>query len=242
MVKISDSENSSTAPTRSTSTRGTPESMASPQIRPFGDLLVSSSMFENSPPQSPATSVDSEPSPLESELAAVIHDNVMQAAADNARSLGLDSDLSTSQSRKLRIRRPMSTIPPSLRPVKLQSTVEHDPILDCLPEWRLRHRVMKAIAQGTVDQEALCADIRSSGTPVDYFGGSERRGLVVWGPPELSESWETSKSFLIRWSSILEGCDEFLASTNAYRTARGEDELSLPGNDLMSPITEVSSQ
>lgn len=206
-----------------------------------GELTDPSSPSDVYQSRGPERSAEPQPSPLDCELAVVIRENVMQAAADNAHILGLEADLYAGQHRTLELHQQAQAVPPSLRPVKLQHTVAHDPIIDCLPEWRLRYRILKAISQGTLDQTTFCAEIRSSGMPIPYFGDSERYGFVVWAAPHLPESWEMSRSFVTRWSRLLQDCDEFLAVTNRYRTARGEEELSLPDSSVVSPMSEVST-
>ncbi|KAF1966870.1 hypothetical protein BU23DRAFT_584195 [Bimuria novae-zelandiae CBS 107.79] len=53
----------------------------------------------------------------------------------------------------------------------------------------------------------------------------DRRGLIVWGEPSDSSSWEATPGFLAKWSFLWEGCNELLESTNRWRLIRGEEPI-----------------
>ena len=66
-------------------------------------------------------------------------------------------------------------------------------------------------------------------------GSWQRGGLVVWSFPEQVGSWELSEPFIRRWAVLLQGCEDLIAATNAWRSRRGERlfPLSLQRNDIM---------
>jgi hypothetical protein len=53
-------------------------------------------------------------------------------------------------------------------------------------------------------------------------GAWQRTGLVVWSFPEQLASWELSEQFIRRYANLLQGCEDLLAATNAWRSRRGE--------------------
>lgn len=56
------------------------------------------------------------------------------------------------------------------------------------------------------------------------------RGLILWGDPHDTESWEVTPGFLMRWGWTLKGCDDVIAASNMWRTKRGEKPILLPYN------------
>ncbi|KAK3069403.1 hypothetical protein LTR53_012277 [Teratosphaeriaceae sp. CCFEE 6253] len=159
------------------------------------------------------------------ELAQLINRNLMQAAVTNTTALGIDQTALRTGALVYTPRPPPhSTLPPALVPVELQYRVAHDPILDIIPCARLRHNVLYAIANGQVSAAAFAKCVRGSGAMEQASGGGgwQRNGLVVWAAPELVGSWELSEPFLRRWAPLLQGCEELIAATNAWRSRRGE--------------------
>jgi hypothetical protein len=57
---------------------------------------------------------------------------------------------------------------------------------------------------------------------------SQRNGLIVWGEPWDTESWEATPNFLLKWSWLLKNCDDLIASSNSWRAKRYEKPLVLP--------------
>ncbi|KAH9845465.1 alpha/beta hydrolase fold [Teratosphaeria destructans] len=166
------------------------------------------------------------------ELARTINRNLVAATLTNARHLGLDlvalqSGTSTYTTRpSARQARPL---PPTLVPVELQFQVAHDPIIDTLPHPRLRYNILHAITGGQLDAASLSRSIRASGALRQRGDeGSPRFGLVVWSEPELLASWELSEDFVRRFAFLLEGCEDLLVVTNAWRSRRGERPIRIP--------------
>jgi len=157
------------------------------------------------------------------ELAQLINRNLMQAAVSNTATLGIDATALRTGA-LVYTPRPSnrSTVPPSLVPVELQYRVAHDPIIDVVPCARLRHNVLYAIANGQINAAAFTRCIRGSGAMEQMSGSWQRSGLVVWSSPEQVSSWELSEPFLRRWAPLLQGCEDLIAATNAWRSRRGE--------------------
>ncbi|KAF2767960.1 alpha/beta-hydrolase [Teratosphaeria nubilosa] len=160
------------------------------------------------------------------ELARTINRNLIAATLTNARHLGLDlaalqrgtSTYTTRPSAKQ-----TRSLPPTLVPVELQFQVAHDPIIDTLPNSRLRYNILHAIAIGQLDATSLSRSIRASGALRERSEeGPQRLGLVVWREPELLASWELSEDFIRRFAFLLQGCEDLLVVTNAWRSRRGE--------------------
>lgn len=157
------------------------------------------------------------------ELAQLINRNFMSAVVSNAQQLGLDMSA-------LRSTTPLTTpkpagrqVPASLKPVELQHQVAHDPVIDTIPHARLRFNILRAIAMAQIDAVAFSRCIRGSGALEESAGHNwQRSGLVVWSSPESLESWELSEPFVRRWAALLQGCEDLIAATNAWRARRGE--------------------
>lgn len=157
------------------------------------------------------------------ELAQLINRNIMSAVVSNAQQLGLDMSA-------LRSTTPLTTprsgagrqITASLKPIELQHQVAHDPVVDTIPHPRFRFNILRAVAMREIDAAAFSRCIRGSGALAEANGKWQRSGLVVWGCPESVENWELSELFIWQWATLLQGCDELIAATNAWRSKRGE--------------------
>jgi hypothetical protein len=162
------------------------------------------------------------------ELAQLINRNFMQAAATNAQHLGINltSLRSGAPSSTPRLR-DIANLPPTLKPVELQHQLSHDPIIDIIPHARLRFNIARAIATGNLDASRFSASLRRSGAVLKVQGEACRSGLIVWNFPEQLSSWELSEAFFIHWGFLLEGCEDFVAATNVWRSHRGERSLVL---------------
>lgn len=155
------------------------------------------------------------------ELAQLINRNFMSAVVSNAQQLGIDVSALRSTTPML-TSKPTRQVPTSLKPVELQHQVAHDPVIDAIPHPRLRFNILRAIASRQIDAAAFSRCIRGSGALEDSYGNWQRSGLVVWSSPVSIDSWELSEPFIRRWAALLQGCEELLAATNAWRSRRGE--------------------
>ncbi|KAK4506994.1 hypothetical protein PRZ48_000728 [Zasmidium cellare] len=156
------------------------------------------------------------------ELAQLINRNLMSAAATNAQQLGLDSAALSAARPVATPRVSNSQLPTALQPISLQHQVPHDPIIDIVPHPRFRYNILKAIATQQLDAAAFSAVLRASGALENVQGSWLRGGLVVWSSPDQLASWELSESFVRRFGLLLQGCEDLLAATNAWRSRRGE--------------------
>lgn len=172
-----------------------------------------------------ALATPSASSPVD-ELAQLINRNFMQAVTTNAQHLGLNMSALCSGTAAT-TPRPRNTphLPASLKPVELQHQLPHDPLIDTIPHARLRFNILRAIATGNLDASRFSACLRRSGAVINIQGEPRRTGLVVWSSPEQLASWELSEAFILLWGYLLEGCEDFVAATNAWRGRRGERSL-----------------
>ena len=162
------------------------------------------------------------------ELAQLINRNFMQAAATNAQHLGLNLTSLRSGAPACTPRlRNVANLPPTLKPIEVQHQLPHDPIIDTIPHSRLRFNIVRAIATGNLDASRFSASLRRSGAVLNVQGEARRSGLIVWNFPEQLSSWELSEAFFIIWGFLLEGCEDFVAVTNVWRSRRGEKSLVL---------------
>lgn len=161
------------------------------------------------------------------ELAQLINRNFLTAAVSNARQLGIDLVALRDGTLTYTPRPTNSTLPSSLLPVQLQLQIAHDPIIDILPHVRLRYNILYAIATQQLDAAAFARYLRSSGCAHEVQGSYQRGGVVVWSSPELIASWELTEGFVRRYASLLQGCEDLIAATNAWRSRRGERAFAL---------------
>lgn len=160
------------------------------------------------------------------ELAQLINRNFMQAATTNAQHLGVGpASLRAGTVAVTPRQRNGVNLPPTLKPVELQHQLLHDPIIDTIPHARLRFNILRAIATGNLDATRFSASLRRSGAVLNVQNEPRRSGLIVWNFPEQLASWELSEAFVMTWAFLLEGCEDFVAATNAWRNRRGERAL-----------------
>lgn len=119
---------------------------------------------------------------------------------------------------------PLTSAPINLMPTRAQLRTQHHPWLDLFPLPRMRDNLLIAASVITAeDEQRLFDDVMESGG-----GGNEWAGLVVWGEPWDPRSWEISIPFLKHWGWIVRGCPEIIASTNYWRSQRGEKPIGSP--------------
>lgn len=150
--------------------------------------------------------------------------NVFRALVENSFSLGsnlewLQCDAISSFCDQRQASPPEhARLPSHLRPTSLQHTIEHHPWIDLFPLPELRDNILR---QGEdYDDTALCYDlVESQPSPGEWSG------LIVWGDPWHSGSWEISEGFARKWPWVIQGCSKLFESTNYWRTKRGESKL-----------------
>jgi hypothetical protein len=173
----------------------------------------------------PATSLPSTDNPWD-ELAQLINRNFMQAVSANAQRLGLSTTaLRAGTATSTPRLRNAANLPPTLKPVEVQHQLPHDPLIDTIPHSRLRFNILRAIATGNLDASRFSASLRRSGAVINVQGEARRSGLIVWNFPEQLASWELSEGFVMVFGFLLEGCEDFIAATNVWRSRRGERSL-----------------
>ena len=173
----------------------------------------------------PATSLPSTDNPWD-ELAQLINRNFMQAVSANAQRLGLNCTALRAATAAITPRlRNTANLPPTLKPVEVQHQLPHDPLIDTIPHSRLRFNILRAIATGNLDAARFSASLRRSGAVIGVQGEARRSGLIVWNFPEQLASWELSEGFVMVYGFLLEGCEDFIAATNVWRSRRGERSL-----------------
>lgn len=193
-----------------------PEARHTTPFRQYG----TSSATANSTGEQPEGMRDSQ-GRVWDELAQLINRNFMAAVVSNAQQLGIDVGALRSTTPMV-TPKPNRQVPASLKPVELQHQVAHDPVIDTIPHPRLRFNILRAIAARQIDPAAFSRCIRGSGALEESNGNWQRSGLVVWSSPESLDSWELSEPFIRRWAALLQGCEDLLAATNAWRSRRGE--------------------
>ncbi|KAF7548117.1 hypothetical protein G7Z17_g7266 [Cylindrodendrum hubeiense] len=165
-------------------------------------------------------------------LQVLIRINVLNAMARNAIMLGLPveglchddfiSPFSYCGPRPPDSIDPLAMLPESLRPTATQMTVIHHPWIDTFPIPRLRDNVLRGILAEDLDEDDLCKDLLRV---EDEKTADEKPALIIWGDPWDVRGWEASVAFLKKWGWLMTGCPELLASTNYWRTQRGEKRL-----------------
>lgn len=180
----------------------------------------------------------------------LLHFNLVRALVQNVYILGLDPDLmeddipSPFQAPELDVLSLIAKLPPSLQPTNLQLTVPHHPEVDGFPYPELRDNFIRAGESFDTDEfcmdmlygvdaewegeEGICGGIRSSGVAKEGKGKrktSGRTGLIVWGDPWLTGSWEVDEGFARKYAWLLKECEDLMRSTNFWRRSREEEPL-----------------
>lgn len=155
-------------------------------------------------------------------------------------------------------------IPPSLAPTTLQQNRYHSIWISSIPfpgmrdnlisheglfdPWDLMHDL---IGDFMISMPAACV----GGTPaltaarreplLTFPSGSidtddevttGRKGLIVWGEPHETQSWEATPGFLAKWAWAVEGCEELVETSNRWRMHRGEEPMRLSLSRSWSPF------
>lgn len=134
-------------------------------------------------------------------------------------------------------------LPYSLHPTPLQMSVPHSSWMNQFPSPRLRDNLI--VNESIIDVAELLHDvfgesnnsnIRSpnkidhdvsitSPREIDQDADVESRGLIIWGDPWDTESWEITQGFMRKWAWLLEGCEDLIEVSNRWRARRHEDPL-----------------
>ena len=135
-------------------------------------------------------------------------------------------------------------MPKDLQPTSLQMRRAHSSWLNMFPHPRLRDNLIEM--EGVFDSADFCNDLFGEIFRVQSFSGSSsssdtssgdddgddiatgRNGFIVWGDSYNKDSWEVTPGFLRKWSCLLKGCNDLIASSNRWRLMRGEKSMKLP--------------
>lgn len=164
----------------------------------------------------------------EDKLINLMYYNVFRGLTKNIRALnldlqkmltwGYDSPFVTGQV-------DISTLAPDFRPTYLQQTVSHHPCFDIFPDPVVRDN---AIMYWYVDMNPLegrlCMALAGRYTWHELDLGI-KRGCILWGEPDVAESWEVTEGFVKDWPFLVIGAVRLEAATNRYRALRGDPPI-----------------
>jgi hypothetical protein len=119
----------------------------------------------------------------------------------------------------------ISSLSPDLRPTRLQQTISHHPSYDIFPCSVLRDNAIEYWhVQQNPQESRLCMALAGRQTWHEVDLGS-RIGCILWGEPDVVESWEVSEGFAKRWPFLVKGAVRLEAATNVYRRLRDETPI-----------------
>ncbi|KAE9364570.1 hypothetical protein N431DRAFT_550054 [Stipitochalara longipes BDJ] len=165
-----------------------------------------------------------ESSPLADHVLTLVKFNVFRAMLSNSLTLGFSAEDRMEDNalspfpRVIGDEITISSLPPSLRPTKLQCKISHHPWIDLLPIPQMRDNLLRA--DDSYNDLELCADLIGF-----YNSPTTKTGLIIWGEPWDLEAWEVTQSFLRRWGWTIRGCEKLVRSTHYWRSKRGETPL-----------------
>ncbi|KAF4439913.1 hypothetical protein FACUT_3875 [Fusarium acutatum] len=133
-------------------------------------------------------------------------------------------------------------LPTRLEPTQIQMTSPHPCWIDIFPFPELRDNLIRKqlIYDHIQFLEDLVGDfvyilppaVPSARCIVPPFkkleGGNqpkENAGMILWGEPHLSASWEVTPSFLAKWSWLIGECKDLVHVSNNWRRSRGDQLL-----------------
>ncbi|KAM3429250.1 hypothetical protein NHJ13734_008252 [Beauveria thailandica] len=112
-------------------------------------------------------------------------------------------------------------LPPSLAPTTVQKEIVHHPWIDVCPIPSLRDAMI--LGAGTYDEDELCNDLfTGSGSDSEH-----QVGLVIWGESWDPAAYELSEVFALKWQKLLRTAADVMASTNYWRSRRGQEPIRL---------------
>ena len=133
------------------------------------------------------------------------------------------------------------SIPQSLEPTEIQQLVPHPSWIDLMPFSQLRDTLIIAAAERIVDldeftedlvgdcfDELACGEVLALETPGQSMNSKPQHkdiGLVAWANPWEHSAWEITEALAKKWAFLFKDCPEVIASTNQWRSLRGEDPI-----------------
>ncbi|KIW66231.1 hypothetical protein PV04_08431 [Phialophora macrospora] len=164
----------------------------------------------------------------EDQLINLMYYNVFRGLSKNIRALNLDLKSMTSwdyTSPFVSGKVDISTLAPDFRPTYLQRTVPHHACFDIFPDSVVRDN---AIVYWYIEkhplEERLCMAVAGRHTwhQIDL---ALKCGCILWGEPDVAESWEVTEGFARDWPFLVRGAVRLEAATNRYRAFRGEPPI-----------------
>ena len=161
----------------------------------------------------------------EDHLLNLMYYNVFRGLSKNIRALNLEMSLMGTweyDSPFVTGKIDTSTLAPDFQPTYLQRTVSHHPCFDIFPDSVVRDNAIAYWYVGKRPLEGrLCMALagRHTWNEVDL---ALRHGCVLWGEPDVAESWEVTEGFATDWPFLIKGAVRLEAATNRYRALRGE--------------------
>ncbi|OQU95598.1 hypothetical protein CLAIMM_01782 [Cladophialophora immunda] len=144
------------------------------------------------------------PSP-EDQLLNLMYYNVFRGLAKNIRALNMEMHFMASwasDSPFITGKIDTSTLAPDFQPTYLQQTVSHHPCFDIFPDSIVRDNAI---------------DHWHTWHEIDL---ALKHGCVLWGEPDVTESWEVTQGFADDWPFLVKGAVRLEAATNRYRALR----------------------
>ena len=165
-------------------------------------------------------------------LLTLVYYNVYRALIANVAILGLDLDLMVTDEYPSPFT-PLSptassallSLPPSLQPTSLQSSIAHHPQWDIVPDPAIRDNLLRK-GEPNIDDVELCMDlIGSEARRSRHEASNEPAGCLVWGDPWSTDSWEVTEGFVKKYPWLFVGARHIEQSTNSWRMKRDEPLL-----------------
>ncbi|KAM0481522.1 hypothetical protein ACHAPX_003633 [Trichoderma viride] len=113
-------------------------------------------------------------------------------------------------------------LPPCLRPTALQRQVIHHPWIDLCPQPSLRDALLKRLNE--IDEDEFCHHLFLQSSDADEDG---MIGMVIWGDPFDTASYEISETMLRKWPWVAKECPDIVKTTNYWRRGRAEKPLKI---------------
>ncbi|ETI25345.1 hypothetical protein G647_02117 [Cladophialophora carrionii CBS 160.54] len=164
----------------------------------------------------------------EDQLINLMYYNVFRGLAKNIRALNLDIQSMASwnyDSPFVTGKVDVSTLAPDFQPTYLQRTISHHPCFDVFPDPVVRDN---AIVHWYIEKHPLegrlCMALAGRHTwhEIDL---ALKCGCILWGEPDVAESWEVTEGFARDWPFLVKGAVRLEAATNRYRAFRGEPPI-----------------
>ena len=168
--------------------------------------------------------------PGDDHLLSLMYYNVFRALTTNVHLLNLNTTLMHTDTYpspfhpnpvnfKLSSPTSLESVPPDLRPTKLQMSTPHHPCFDIFPCPVVRDNGIRGA--GVLPHGTLCMTLAGRNT-WNENERARRSGMVIWGPPEDIGSWEVTEGFVRSWGWLVRGSRGLERATNLWRGRRGE--------------------